>query len=392
MKSFWNSLQKPIFVLAPMADVTDCAFREIIAQYGKPDVFFTEFVSTDGLCSIGREHLMVDLAYTERQRPIVAQIWGSNPQHFYETAQLLLKLGFDGIDINMGCPDKNVCKQGGGAYLIKNPKLAKDIIRATQKGAPKLPVSIKIRLGYQSDMIEEWITHVLEAEPQVITIHGRTKKEMSDVPTHWDRIKEGVRITRKMRSKTLIFGNGDVQNLDDALSKVRDYEVDGVMLGRAIFGNPWLFNREKNISKISLRERFSVMIEHTRLFKELFVCDEIGSCGDGHGGTDRRIGSDGNFNNKDGSRVDKISNHSTNTAGKKGNDLTSSLNFFSPHLLRFPPFVDALKKGFFHKNFSIMKKHYKAYVSGFSGAKELRMKLMEAQSAQQVEGIISSFS
>ncbi|MBI2463511.1 tRNA-dihydrouridine synthase family protein [Candidatus Peregrinibacteria bacterium] len=212
-RGFWKQLAKPFFVLAPMADVTDSAFRQIIAKYGKPDAFFTEFVSTDGLCSIGRKNVMMDLYFTESERPIVAQIWGRNPEHFYTSALLLQELGFDGIDINMGCPDANVCKQGGGAALLKEPELAQTIIRETKRGAGKLPVSVKTRMGYNVDILEDWIPKLLETEPALITVHGRTKKEMSDVPAHWDRIGRAAEIVRSRGSKTLILGNGDVQTL-----------------------------------------------------------------------------------------------------------------------------------------------------------------------------------
>lgn len=340
--NFWSTLKKLILVLAPMSDVTDAAFRQIIAKYGKPDAFFTEFVSTDGLCSVGHEHLLVDLAYTEAERPIVAQIWGSNPDHFRQTAELLKELGFDGIDINMGCPDRNVCKQNGGAALIKNPKLAQKIILETKKGAGKLPISVKIRLGYNKDILEEWLPSILEIEPAMVTIHGRTKKEMSDVPAKWDRIAKGVEIARKMGSKTLIFGNGDVESIKDAETKAKQCNVDGVMLGRAIFGNPWLFSGGE-IREIPMR--FRVMIEHTNLFETFFI-----------------------------------------------KNVASNLHLFSPKLLAYKPFVHSAHSGFWHKNFNIMKKHYKAYISGFSGAKELRIKLMEARDAKEVEAILENSS
>lgn len=328
---FWGQLAKPLFVLAPMADVTDSAFRQIVAKYGKPDAFFTEFVSTDGLCSDGRENVMMDLYFTESERPIVAQIWGRNPEHFYQSALLLQKLGFDGIDINMGCPDANVCKQGGGVALLKEPELAQTIIRETKRGAGKLPVSVKTRIGFNTDILEECIPQLLEAEPALITVHGRTKKEMSDVPAHWDRIGLAAKIARSRGSETLILGNGDVQTLKEAQEKARTHGLDGIMMGRGILGNPWLFNRDKNCSNLhflsqyfskkragefdrSIQERMRVMIEHTFLFEKLYV----------------------------------------------------------------------------GKNFAIMKKHFKAYVSGFSHAKELRIRLMEAENAREVEEIVNS--
>src|SRR3989344_6534872 len=178
IKGFWKQLKRPFFVLAPMANVTDAAFRQIIAKYGKPDVLWTEFVSTDALCSdAGRKNALADLWFDPSQRPIVAQIFGSKPDNFYKSAQLIQALGFDGIDLNMGCPDKGIEKSGAGARLIKEPKLAQEIIRATIKGAGPLPVSVKTRLGYSSDNLEEWLKYLLETGPAAITIHARTRKE-----------------------------------------------------------------------------------------------------------------------------------------------------------------------------------------------------------------------
>lgn len=314
---FWKKLKKPIFALAPMANVTDAAFRRIIVKYGKPDVTWTEFVSCDGLMSVGRNKLLVDLMYTEAERPIVAQIFGSKPENFYKTALLLQELGFDGIDINMGCPDKNVEKQGAGAALMKNIPLAQEIIRETKRGAGKLPVSVKTRIGYNKNTLSEWLPALLETEPVAIIIHARTRKEMSLVPAKWDVIADAVRIRDEHKSKTLILGNGDAKDLADAEEKIKISGADGVMIGRGIFGNPWLFDKKVDYEKIPLAEKLRVMVEHTYMFEKLLVE---------------------------------------------------------------------------HKNFDIMKKHYKAYVNGFDGAKELRIKLMAgAKTAKDVEGIVIGF-
>ena len=256
-KDFWANLPKPLLCLAPMADVTDCAFRQIIAKYGRPDVFFTEFVSAEGLCSPGKDKLLVDLKYGENEHPIVAQIFGGNPENIKEAAALCRQLGFDGVDINMGCPDKSVEKQRAGAACIKNPKLAKKIIRAARRGAPSLPISVKTRLGYSPPAgqagkkeMESWIRALLEEDLAALTIHLRTRKEMSSVPAHWDLMKRIVEIRDEMKVATLIIGNGDVMNLKEAREKARETGCDGVMLGRAIFGNPWLFaSKRKLLSK-----------------------------------------------------------------------------------------------------------------------------------------------
>ena len=323
MNNFWQTLQKPILCLAPMADVTDCAFRQVIAKYGKPDtspteqsfgrVFWTEFVSADGLAHPeAREKLLIDLKYSENERPIVAQIFGGKPENIREAAKLCKELGFDGIDINMGCPDKSIEKQGAGAAHIKNSKLAKEIIAAAREGAGDLPVSVKTRIGYNKNEIDTWIRSLLEEKLPALTVHLRTRKEMSDVPAHWDLMKDVVKLRNEISPETLILGNGDALNLEDARKKVEETGCEGVMLGRAIFGNPWLFSGKMP----TLKEKLKVMIEHTKLFEQLL------------GG---------------------------------------------------------------HKNFAIMKKHYKAYVNGFDGAKELRMKLMEAENASGVEKITLDF-
>lgn len=271
-KGFWGKLKKPIMVLAPMANVTDCAFRRVIAKYGKPDVIWTEFVSCDGLMSRGREHLMIDLKYDKSERPIVAQIFGSKPENFFKTAQLIKELGFDGIDINMGCPDRNVEKQGAGAYMIKTPELAKEVILATMAGAPDLPISIKTRIGYNKNMLSEWLPVLLSTNPAAITVHARTRKEMSLVPARWEHVKEAVQIRDSIQTgegKTLILGNGDVKNLTEAYQRVAETGCDGVMIGRGIFGNPWLFNKDLIGQEISTKEKLRVMVEHTKLFEEL---------------------------------------------------------------------------------------------------------------------------
>ena len=269
-KGFWAHLSRPIFALAPMAGVTDTVFRRIVAKYGKPHVLFTEFVSCDGLCSPGREHLLKDLWYTEAERPIVGQIFGSKPINFYKTARLLAELRFDGIDINTGCPDRCVEKQGAGAALIKNPTLTKQIVRETQRGAGTLPVSIKTRLGYDQNVIEDWIKHLLEVEPVAITIHARTRNQMSKVPADWNAVATAVQIRDQAGSDTLIIGNGDIQSTDDAQAAVAQTGADGVMIGRGIYGNPWLFNNDQHPSEISWDKRLRVVSEHAELFDAVY--------------------------------------------------------------------------------------------------------------------------
>lgn len=267
-KGFWDRLEKPILALAPMADVTDAAFRLLITRHGKPDVFFTEFVAVDGLCSAGRKKLVKDLQYHESERPVVAQFFGEKPEHFKECAELAVELGFDGIDINMGCPVKLVCKTGSGAYLINEPELAKEIVQATIEGAGELPVSVKTRIGYSTIAIEEWTEHLLSVNPAAIIFHLRTRKEMSKVAAHWEVMHLPVEMAKG--SGVLILGNGDVRSRQHAEELAAETGIDGVMLGRAVYGNPWLFNRERNPEDITLNEKFEAMIEHAHLFVETF--------------------------------------------------------------------------------------------------------------------------
>jgi nifR3 family TIM-barrel protein len=323
--NFWQKLKKPIICLAPMADVTDRAFRRVIAKYGKPDVMWTEFVSADGLFMGGYDSLINDLAFGEEERPIVAQFFTSKPEMMRRAAELAVKLGFDGIDINMGCPDKSVEKQGAGAKLIKNPKLAKEIILAAKEGAGDLPVSVKTRIGWSRNELETWLPELLEAEPAVITVHARTRKELSLVPARWEHVKRAVEIRNELElvrrrggSKTLIFGNGDVKDLRDAYLKAEQTGCDGIMIGRAIFGTPWFFSGRE----MDIQTKLSILVEHTKWFKKL--CELKAPEGQG-------------------------------------------------------------------KNFAVMKKHFKAYVSGWSGAKDLRMKLMNANNAEEVEQIIFDY-
>jgi len=341
---FWQKLNKPIFVLAPMADVTDCAFRQIIAKHGKPDVFWTEFVSADGLAHpVAREKLLIDFKYGENERPIVAQIFGGKPENIRIASALCKELGFDGIDINMGCPDRAVEKQCAGSGMIKDPKLAREVIRAAIEGGGGLPVSVKTRIGYNKNEIETWIPELLKEDLAVLTVHLRTRKEMSDVPAHWDYMKRIVEIRDEMKKDTLIFGNGDAVDIDDARKKCKETGCDGVMLGRAIFGNPWLF-ASRNKAPLKKHENFMLKIFSVR----------------------RRHFSQGFSQGLFPSTPEK-------------------LKVMIEHTKLFEEMLGG------HKNFAIMKKHYKAYVNGFEGAKELRMKLMEAKNAGEVAEITNDF-
>jgi len=360
MKNFWEKLPKPtltrdgsqmrgrpFFCLAPMADVTDAAFRQIIAKYGKPastrigsstrggpDVFWTEFVSADGLMSEGREVLKKNLIFSKKEKPIVAQLFSSNPIKMRQAVKYVASLGFDGIDINMGCPDKSIEKQGCGSAMIKNPERAGEIIQAVKDGikdsGKKVSISVKTRVGYNKNQLEEWIPFLLSQNIDALTIHARTRKEMSKVPANWDYVKRVVEIRNEMKVKTKIIGNGDVVDIKDGMKKAKETGCDGVMVGRGIFGNPWLFSslggkrpclkgaqgKALRSQEISTSQKLKVLVEHTKLFEKLL--------------------------------------------GKS-------------------------------RNFAVMKKHFKAYVNGFDGAKELRVRLMETKNFVEVKDIVDNF-
>jgi nifR3 family TIM-barrel protein len=337
--TFWETLRnkRPFFALAPMADATDNAFREMIARKsrmgedgGGPDVMWTEFVSCDGLASEeGRGHLLRDLAYTEDQRPIVAQIFGGKPETCFEAGRIVAGLGFDGIDINMGCPEDKIVKQSAGADLIRHPERAKEIVQAVREGVREAgkttPVSVKTRIGFNTDILDEWIPELLSLDLPALTVHARTRKEMSLVPARWERIARAVELRDRYAPRTLIIGNGDVTGIEDGKKKARETGADGIMIGRAVFGNPWLFDSRPKarktvfgrrvIADISPQEKIAALLEHTHIYEAMY------------GDT---------------------------------------------------------------KNFAIMKKHYSAYVRGFDGAKELRMTLMEAENYKDVERIVEN--
>jgi len=268
MSDFWKDINKPITVLAPMDDVTDLVFRETISRIAKPDVMFTEFTSAEALCSVGKDKVARKLSYTESQRPIVAQIWGSNPEAFKNAAIYIKELGLDGIDINMGCPDKYIMKKGSGAALVKNKQLAEELINAVRDGAPELSLSIKTRLDNDQILTEEWISFLLSKKINALTLHARTAKDLSKVPTNWDEIGKAVELKNKINPEVTIIGNGDVRSYKEIIEKCKVYGVDGVMVGRGIFHNPWLFEKSEKDKVHSKEEYFELLKEHTKLFNE----------------------------------------------------------------------------------------------------------------------------
>jgi nifR3 family TIM-barrel protein len=367
MSNFWIRLPKPFFALAPMADVTDPAFRRIIVKYGKPDIVWTEFVSADGLCHVsGREALIKDLAYTEDERPIVAQLFSSNPANMRVAAKLCAELGFDGIDINMGCPDKTIEKQGCGAAMIKTPEIASVIIQAVKDGirdaGKEIPVSVKTRIGYYKNEIETWIPFLLSQHISALTVHLRTRKEMSDVPAHWEYMSRIVEIKNAVSPQTLVLGNGDIVDMHDAREKAYTAGCDGIMLGRAIFGNPWLFNKD-SFKTMSLKNTNNFLL---KIFSA-------------HAG---RVAQ--RFLNSLFFRFGIIKKDRYWLRNQSDVSLFEKLHVIVEHAQLFEELLP-------HKNFSIMKKHFKAYVNGFSGAKELRMQLMNTTNTAEIREIVDNF-
>ncbi len=337
---FWGKLEKPIIGLAPMDGVTDAAFRYMVCKHSKPAVVMTEFTNVEGLAR-GAAQMLVAFLYSEIERPCVAQIYGVEVDSYYKCAVMLCALGFDGIDINMGCPANKVAKRGSGAALIKTPELAKELIRTCKRASKdwsegitmkeagvhencilevekmnagreisrcELPISVKTRIGFDQVVAEEWIKHLLEEAPACITMHGRTLKQMYLGEADWDSLAKAAKLAQE--AGTIFLGNGDVKSLDDAKSKIAQYGVDGALAGRATFGNPWFFSDHKP----TIEDRFAALVEHIEYFEKL------------------------------------------------------------DHL----PFYN-------------IKKHLAWYLKAFEGAKELRMKLMQSHSSEEARSIIKLF-
>lgn len=267
MKSFWQKLPVPFTVLAPMEGVTDVVFRSVILKIGRPDVFFTEFTNVDGIMSRGRKKVGQSLKFFEKEQPVVAQIWGTNPKTFYETAKYCKELGFLGIDINMGCPIDAVIKKGACSALINNHKLATEIINATKMGGG-LPVSVKTRIGFKEIIIDEWLGFLLEQNLAAISVHLRTVEEQSKFPSHWEYMPKIIELRNKISPKTLIIGNGDIESYSEIDEKYKLYRNEGFMIGRGIFTNPWMFNKSVNLQNVTSKDRLDLYLRHIELFKK----------------------------------------------------------------------------------------------------------------------------
>ena len=274
MMNIWQSLPKPIFVLAPMEDVTDTVFRQIVAKIGAPDLFFTEFAAVDGMWTKGRNAIIHRFVHTEVEQPLIAQIWGAQPENFYRAAREIATgvFGpFAGIDLNMGCPERKIVRRGCCAGLINYPDRAIDIIKATKAGAGDLPVSVKTRCGADEWVTEEWAEILLRQDLAALTIHGRIAAEMSHFPARWEEIAKVVAVRDRLGLATPIIGNGDVSSYQDGLDKVATYGVDGVMVGRGIFKNLWIFDGTIDPAQIPLADRLTLLREHTIMRRDIWV-------------------------------------------------------------------------------------------------------------------------
>ena len=246
-----------------MEGVTDTVFRQILCDIGRPDLFFTEFLSVEGFCSKGKERVSHRLNFSKKEKPIVIQLWGNIPEYYVETIKHIKKLKPDGIDINIGCSVRNVLSGGRCSALIKEKDLVKDIIAAVKQEAGDLPISVKTRLGYDEVDIEGWIGFLLEQDLDLITIHGRVSKEGYDKSAKWDDIAKCVQLRDEISPTTLIIGNGDIKSLKQGQEYVKKYGVDGFMIARAIMNNPWFFTEKE---EISVNERIDVLKKHFELF------------------------------------------------------------------------------------------------------------------------------
>lgn len=307
-------MKKPILSLAPMEDITDSVFRQIVESVGRPDLFYTEFVNVEGLNSQGKEKIAHRLMHRKVERPIVVQLWGITPNNFFIASKLVSDMGFNGIDINMGCSVRKVVQKNAGSGLIKEDRgKVKEIIDAVREGSNGLPVSVKTRLGWD-DYDMNWIQFLLEQNLDVLTIHGRTAKGKGVLNANWNEISKCVSLKEDINPSTLLFGNGDIQSIKQANDYYKKYKVDGVMIGRATINNPWIFSGKVNISQ---EEKYTLFRKHLELF-------------------DLEWGN--------------------------------------------------------HKNFNQLKKFFRAYISGFDGANDIRKSFMDCTSVKESIDILNGIN
>lgn len=338
-KNIWEKLPKNFTVLAPMEGVTDVMFRQVIAKAGRPDLFYTEFTNVSSFASEkGRFNALERLAVAPSDAPIIAQIWGKNPEHFAMLAAELEGLGFAGLDINMGCPDRNVNAAGGGAAMIRTPELAVECIKQAQ-AATNLPVSVKTRLGYTyTDEFREWLTLLLRQNIAALTVHLRTRKEMSKVPAHYELIPEIVQLRNTIAPQTKLVINGDIKDLQQVRELAKQYpEVDGYMIGRGVFENPYCFTEH-----IGTRDE---LMELLQMHLDLFDAEDA----------------------------------------KHVAVLTEKMRDDAEFALKMDGKVRSLP-------YEPLKHFYKIYLRDFPGASELRAKLMETHSTAEAREVLAGWS
>ncbi len=357
--NIWQANKKSIIGLAPMDGVTDFVFRSMVHRYSKPDVVYTEFVSVEGLTH-GALPLLKDLIFSKQQRPVIAQVFGHTPKDFRTVAFLVCALGFDGIDINMGCPAKSVASRGGGAALIQTPKLAVKIIQQTKLGIQDwvdgkniseydgisqeirdcliptkergtIPISVKTRIGFQKPQVTQWISTLLSTKVSAIALHGRTFQQGYSGKANWEKIAQAKELAKNTKIK--ILGNGDVRNYSQARFKIQQYNVDGVLIGRAAFGNPWIFS----FHTPTQNDRFQVAMEHAFLFEKMYK--------------------------------------------------HLSLHQDQFNIIPTPPLISAITSRY---SFFPMRKHLGWYMKDFHGAKALRSQLVHTYSAEEVKKILNN--
>lgn len=268
MNNVLSNLPKPFFVLAPMDDVTETVFRRVVAECSAPDLYFTEFVNVDALQSPGRTAALRRLKFTDAEHPLIAQIWGKTPENFRKTAIELVDMGFDGVDINFGCPDKAVVKNGCCGGMIQFPDRAVEIIQATKEGLNgQLPLSVKTRIGFR-EFDEGWLRTVFEQQLAMVSVHMRTVREMSKVPAHWELASRVRELRDEIAPNTLLVGNGDVMSHAQGLELVASSGVDGIMIGRGIFQDPYAFAQKSPWDTLSPKEKLMIFQRHVQLFSE----------------------------------------------------------------------------------------------------------------------------
>lgn len=257
-----------------MDDVTDTVFRQIVADLAPPDLFFTEFVNVDGLQSPGRGKLLPKLRFADKEHPIIAQIWGKNPKNYYKTTKDIIAMGYDGVDINMGCPDKAVVKNGCCSALIENRELAGQIIESVKQASQdSFPVSVKTRVGFTTiDM--SWIEFLLSQKLNMLTVHLRTTKEMSKVPAHWELMDEIVALRDAISPSMLLVGNGDVLSREQGLELAKSHKLDGLMIGRGVFSDPKVFMDNSDWSQATKQMRIDLYRKHVELFASTWQNNE----------------------------------------------------------------------------------------------------------------------